>query len=114
MKTSLYKDAILAAFQSKHTLSIADIQKAVPRADFSTIFRNVESLAKSGVLKKIAINADQTVYELYDKNHEHDHFVCVDCGTVEEIHIKHKDIKGPVQSKTLDIVVRGVCGPCCS
>lgn len=112
MKTSPYKSVILELFAKAHVLSISDIHKSIPKADFSTIFRNVEALLKEAKLKKIIIDADVSVYELVGKGNEHDHFVCIDCGKIDEIHILHTDIRVAKKAKTLDIIVRGICGPC--
>ncbi len=103
---------ILELFAESHVLSISDIHKSIPKADFSTIFRNVESLLKEGKVKKIVVDVDNYVYELVSKGHEHDHFVCVDCGVVEEIHIKHAEINTPKKGKIFDILVRGLCKVC--
>ncbi len=87
MRTSQYKDLILAQFDTAHVLSITDIHKALPQADFSTIFRNIEQLYTAGVLKKIVVDVDTVVYERNIPGHAHDHFVCTDCGEVDAIHL---------------------------
>ena len=112
MKTSPYKELILSQFKKAHVLSIADVHKAIPKADFSTIFRNVEQLLQAGILMRIVVDADTTVYELVGKGHQHDHFVCVNCGRVDEVHVRKEDIKMVGKSKVLDVVIRGICGPC--
>lgn len=111
MKTSPYKDKILKLFEKAHTLSIADLHKKIPEADFSTLFRNVESLTKEGKLKKIIVDKDVTVYEVNDAKHHHDHFICVECGDVDEIHVSSSVLKGS-KAKVEDVVIRGVCEDC--
>ncbi len=111
MKTSPYRDSIIKLFEKSHTLSIADVQKKIPKADFSTLFRNIESLTKEGKLKKIIVDKDVTVYERNDKAHAHDHFICIECGEVDEIHVSGTVLKGK-KVKVQDVVVRGVCGDC--
>jgi Fur family transcriptional regulator, ferric uptake regulator len=111
MKTSLYKEKILKIFQDTHVLSIADVHKKLKGADFSTIYRNIESLLKEGKLKKIIVNEDITVYERADAKH-HDHFICTECGEVEEVHIAANILGKGSKAKAKDVVIRGVCGPC--
>lgn len=92
----------------KHLLSVAEIQAQVG-GDFSTVFRNLEILVKEGVIKKVVISKDSVMYEKVSA-HPHDHFVCDDCGIVEEIKINRKNIKSKALIK--DVLVRGVCGQC--
>ena len=112
MKTSPYKDKILKLFESAHTLSIADVHKKIPSADFSTLFRNIELLTKEGKLKKIVVDKDVTVYEVNNKDHHHDHFICVECGDVDEIHVSTNVLGKGSKAKVEDVVIRGVCEDC--
>ncbi|MDQ5883355.1 MAG: hypothetical protein QG654_268 [Patescibacteria group bacterium] len=108
MKTSSYKYKILSLLSKKHLLSVAEIQEKVG-ADFSTVFRNLESLVKEEKIKKIFISKDSVMYEKSTDN-SHDHFVCDDCGKVESLEISHKNIK--VKGSVKDILVRGTCAGC--
>lgn len=109
MRNSVYKNKILEILAKKHLLSVADIQKEV-EADFSTVFRNLEALVKDGLAKKVVISKDQVLYEKAGGDHQHDHFVCDDCGKVDSIDIKREKIK--VLGEVNDILVRGRCGGC--
>lgn len=109
MRTNIYKEKVLEAFTGAHLLSIADIQRKIPKADFSTIFRNIEQLCTEGLVRRVTISKDVVLYEVAQKNHRHDHFVCNDCGTIEAIHLpKHLVSKGRVD----EVLVRGTCESC--
>jgi Fe2+ or Zn2+ uptake regulation protein len=108
MRTSAYKEKILSVLSKKHLLSVAEIKKLVG-ADFSTVFRNLESLVKEGEIKKIVISKDSVMYEK-SEGHAHDHFVCDDCGKVESLEISHNNLK--ISGSVKDILVRGSCGEC--
>jgi len=108
MRTSAYKEKILSVLSKKHLLSVAEIQKLVG-ADFSTVFRNLESLVKEGKIKKIVISKDCVMYEK-STDYSHDHFVCDDCGKIESLEISHKNLK--VSGSVKDILVRGTCALC--
>lgn len=88
-------------------MTIADIHQAIPNADYSTVFRNVEQLLKDKEIKKVMLDNKSTAYE--SSTDSHDHFICNDCGKVESIHIPHQSIKG---RKVDDITVRGSCNSC--
>lgn len=107
MRTNIYKEKIISLLRKKHLLTIAEIHKAIPEADYSTIFRNVEHLLAGKVIKKVMIDNKSIAYE--SAMDSHDHFICNNCGTVESIHIPHKSIKG---RKVDDITVRGSCNKC--
>lgn len=107
MRTNVYKEHILNLLKKKHLFTIAEIHKAIPEADYSTVFRNVEQLLKDKEIKKVMIDNKSIAYE--SSKDSHDHFICNDCGTVESIHIPHKSING---RKVDDITVRGSCNKC--
>jgi Fe2+ or Zn2+ uptake regulation protein len=109
MRTHQYKEKIIELLQKSHLLTIGEIHKSLPQADYSTVYRNIEQLLTNKKIKKIIIDNKSTLYELAHGN-DHDHFVCNDCGTVDEIEIPRDtlDISMPVT----DIVVRGTCNDC--
>lgn len=109
MRNNLHKDKILAQLEKAHMLSIADLQQAIPGADFSTIFRNIEKLVEEGIVKRIVLDKNTVMYELDDPKHRHGHFYCNDCGKVESLVIPAMVAKG----KTVDdVLVKGSCEDC--
>lgn len=108
MRKSVYKDKITTLLGKKHLLSVAEIQKEIG-ADFSTIFRNLESLVTAGLVKKVLIGKDVVLYEMAGKD-DHDHFVCGDCGKVEAIRLNHRNLR--VSGLVNDVLIRGRCGEC--
>jgi Fe2+ or Zn2+ uptake regulation protein len=107
MRTNIYKEKILTLLRKKHLLTIAEIHKAIPDADYSTVFRNIEQLLTDKEIKRIMVDNKSVAYE--SASESHDHFICNDCGTVETIDIPHNSIKG---RKVDDITVRGSCNKC--
>jgi Fe2+ or Zn2+ uptake regulation protein len=107
MRTNVYKEQILNLLRTRHLLTIAEIHKAIPEANYSTVFRNVEQLLNDKEIKKVMINNKHIAYESSKENH--DHFICNDCGTIEAIHIPHTLTKGYIVN---DITVRGSCNKC--
>lgn len=108
MRTNKYKEHILKQIKKKHLVTISEIHKAIPDADYSTIFRNVEQLLKDKKIKKIMIDNKSVAYE--SSNDSHDHFICNDCGVIESIHISRKSIQS--RRKIDDVTVRGSCNLC--
>lgn len=107
MRTNIYRKKIIKLLNKRHLLSIADINHAIPEADYSTIFRNVEQLLKEKAIKRIILDNKSVAYE--SSLDKHDHFICNDCGKIEEVYIPHNTIK---DHKVDDITVRGSCNNC--
>jgi len=108
MRTPKYKNTIVNLLQKTHLMSLADLQKKIPNADFSTLFRNVEKMIESGEVRRIVLDRDTILYEL-EGAHQHHHFVCSSCGTVESI---HEDIVLSGKRIIEDILIKGQCEQC--
>lgn len=108
MRISKYKQSIIELLRKTHLASIADIHAAIPDADYSTIFRNVEQLQAVGDIKQVVLANKVVAYELTEDNH--DHFICTDCGSIE---ILQMPIRSMLPHTTIsDVTVRGVCTDC--
>lgn len=109
MRTNVYQEKILAVLQKSHLLSIPAIQARIAKANFSTIFRNLEQLCTAGKVRKVTISKDTILYELAEPRRRHDHFVCTDCGAIESIHLPKRILP---RGTVADVLVRGTCGDC--
>jgi Fe2+ or Zn2+ uptake regulation protein len=112
MKISIYKDKIIDVLKKNHLLSIADIHAEMSESNFSTIFRNIEILKKEGRVKQVVADKDIVLYELVSAGHEHDHFICDDCGDVQSVHLDKKALHIKGKRKVTDVVLRGRCANC--
>jgi Fe2+ or Zn2+ uptake regulation protein len=111
MRINIYKNKILKLLEKNHLLGISDIHKKVRDANYSTIYRNVEQLVSDSLLKKIILDKDRVVYEINNSRNNHDHFVCTDCGDIEEINIS-ENLQLSKKYKIKDLLVRGSCQDC--
>lgn len=107
-----YKTKILSLLKRSHLLSIAEIHKKVPQADYSTIFRNVNQLVKGGEIKKVVLDKDVVVYELNDEQKSHDHFICKCCGLVEVLKFNRSTLTKGQKFIVSDVLVKGECQKC--
>ena len=108
MRTLIYQQKIIAHLTKEHLVSLAELEKALD-ADFSTLYRNMQSLEEQGLVRRVIVDNRRTMYEL--TTHQHDHFVCTQCDEVEAI--KQTAVKLPGH-EVADVVVRGRCGKCSS
>lgn len=56
----------------------------IKKIDTATIYRTLESLKFSGIVRQVSLNTNQAHYELVEKPHHH-HLVCENCGVVKDI-----------------------------
>lgn len=118
------RTAILSRFTSREApLSAIDIKNALRREGIplnkTTVYRELSSLKKVGIIKEIILGDRTRRYEMADGDHHH-HLVCVRCKNVEDVPLKEdldneeywisrfKHFK--VQSHSLEFF--GVCAKC--
>ena len=85
----------------------------------STVYRNLEELARGNVITKIIHPSRQLYYYFCGKENHHHHFICISCNAVHELDYcpEHeitrtvkKQLKGKVLSHLLQ--VSGLCNKC--
>jgi len=52
----------------------------------ATVYRTLELLVRSGVVRRVHLGEDHYHYEWVGKGSHHDHLVCTTCGAVIEFH----------------------------
>jgi Fe2+ or Zn2+ uptake regulation protein len=94
----------------------AAVNRHDPRASRATVYNNLRSLAKAGLVREIRFNGKAAKF---DANlHRHHHFVCEQCGEVEDIpwfDLPHSAGKTALSSRAIrnyEIVFRGACARC--
>lgn len=112
MRTNIYREKILEVLNKNHLLGISDIQKQITKADYSTIYRNVEQMVSDGVLRKIVLDKNTVLYESIKRGSEHDHFLCVDCGNFESVQSPNMSSSFSNRHMIHDVLIRGLCEKC--
>jgi Fur family ferric uptake transcriptional regulator len=92
--------------------------------DRVTVYRTLNTLVEAGLAHKVDPGDRVFRFSLTDHarcegehhHHEHPHFVCDDCGTVECLDGERVVIKGPGSTKRRvkqdGVVLHGTCGSC--
>src|SRR5512144_1250302 len=52
----------------------------------ATVYRTLELLVKSGMVRRVHLGEDHYHYEHVTGNSHHDHLICTTCGSVIEFH----------------------------
>ena len=88
------------------------LKKDNPNISLATVYRNLNQMAKLGMIKKIE-GLEQSVH--YDHNtHEHYHFICDKCKKVYDINasISYNEEQHDFVVNGYDIVFHGLCKKC--
>jgi Fe2+ or Zn2+ uptake regulation protein len=98
------------------------IQSKGLKCEFSTIFRQVKSMVKDGLLKEFFLENKSKMYELVENNqHFHYHTICTSCNKVLCGELEDKDFAQLRQMLDLnklskisdfELKVKGVCVEC--
>ena len=90
MKKHYYTDEIVKICDNHHFTVDAifeQIQRKFPEAGKSSIYRNVEKLAKKGLLRKVTGIGKKAFFEKTKENHAH--FICKNSGKILDIPLKN-------------------------
>jgi Fur family ferric uptake transcriptional regulator len=74
-------------------LTIEELQKKVGKGiNGVTLYRNLEALAKAGIVERSDLRHGHAHYELRLGRPHHHHIVCTNCGRIEDINLTHPTI----------------------
>lgn len=85
----------------------------------ATVYRTLELLVKSGMVRRVHLGEDHYHYEHVSGNSHHDHLICTTCGGVIEFHDelleqRQREIceKKRFTPTFHNLQILGVCGSC--
>jgi Fur family transcriptional regulator, peroxide stress response regulator len=94
----------------------AAINRRDPRASRATVYNNLRSLSKAGLVREVHSEGKAA---RFDANlHRHHHFLCEDCGAMEDIpwfdipDAAGRSSLGERHIRNYEIVFRGACARC--
>ncbi len=105
------RKAILKVLRSACAHLTADeiydaVRLEVPRISLGTVYRNLEILAKQGMIQKIATGSGPMRFD--GNPHRHVHLRCERCGKLEDVLMKKPFDPDEYVDRSLGYVVRGV------
>lgn len=66
------------------------VKKFMPRISLATVYRNLEILSETGVIRKLEISGRQKRFD-FDVS-DHDHIYCAMCHKVDNLNIERKNV----------------------
>ncbi len=86
--TSGRRRLIEALVEAEHPMTLPAIVAGSPDVAPSSAYRNLDLLESAGVIRRISSGGDHAHFELAEPLlHHHHHLICVDCGTIVDIHL---------------------------
>jgi Fur family ferric uptake transcriptional regulator len=118
--TSVRVEVLDFFIHEARTLSFRDLENKFKDFDRVTLYRTLNSFTERGVLHKIPDDSGFATYGLChdtcdseDHKHDHMHFKCNDCGTIECLELNIPSIQVPGYKVTeADLILKGTCNNC--
>lgn len=122
LKSTSQRMSILKSIEEVGHIDIESLYKMLsvnnPSISLNTVYLNLEQLSKEGLISKVALNSQKSVYEITKK--EHIHLVCKACGDVcdeefkdETFRVISEGLKGTdFEASFVALNVYGVCKKC--
>ncbi len=112
--------AVLEAIErQRRTFTVVDVydraRKHAPGLGLATVYRTVELLRRSGVVRRLP--GDEATYVRCRPGHHH-HLVCLSCGSVEETELCAAPPAAEIEQKhgfaaqTHELDIYGTCAAC--
>ncbi len=95
-----------------------EIKPSLPKANLTTVYRNLEMLEGLGLVKRLAFNKNNFSYELVTNRAHHHHVICKNCGKVEDLENISEKFVGEVAKTTKfkiedhNLEFFGICQEC--
>jgi Fur family ferric uptake transcriptional regulator len=121
-RTTLSRQAIFEALTS-YPQSVKEIHRKLNgKKDFSvdlaTVYRTLEFFFSEGIVTKSQFDLKGSKYELNNADNHHHHFICENCGIVEDFSVNDSFFLRKITSKSDFTVKRhtlelwGLCSKC--
>ena len=93
------------------------VKRRVPSISLDTVYRNLRTLEQHGVIQKVGATGYRT---RFDANTDpHHHFVCTQCGMIQDFYDSHLDLFQPPANAEISgdvhsvyVELRGRCRAC--
>src|SRR5713226_9782672 len=114
--------AVYEALQGDHSHPSADeiylrVRKTLPRISLGTVYRNLQRLVREGKIRMVLLGGRVARYDPMVA--EHDHFICQQCGRVEDVLLERdrRMTLAPLMDEGFAVTahsmaIHGVCQSC--
>jgi len=112
LRMSRQRKAILEALNDLHCHPTADevyemVRRKVPHISLGTVYRNLEILTSSGVIRKVQLGGAQMRFD--DCRDEHYHIRCLRCDRVDDLPLDPLNLSEEILSAQTGYKIVGHC-----
>ena len=103
-------------FEHPTAYRIYELVKVIePTISRSTVYRNLEQLVKSGIVRKLSNCGTSEHYDIVRDTHSH--AICKNCGNIFDVFLNIDEIVSLVKNQTQfnscnEVIVMGICKDC--
>jgi len=97
----------------------AEVAEELPTWDRATLYRNLADLTRAGLLRRVDLGDHLWRFRAAEVDHEHPHFVCVDCGGVTclpsssvRVQRRSRSVPRALSRSEVEIQLHGRCDDC--
>ena len=84
-KATAPRKAIAGLLEQKHEgFTVEALSEELPSVSRATVYRNIKLFIEAGMVCKLTLLDGSHVYSVSRIGHHHHHYVCMECGKVEE------------------------------
>ncbi|NLC74125.1 MAG: transcriptional repressor [Clostridiales bacterium] len=110
LKHSKQRDAIYGFLKDRKDHPTADViyeavRKKEPNISLGTVYRNLSVLKETGMIRTVEVGDGAVHFDADVSNHNH--FICTECGCVEDIEMKSIDKVREIASENFDGKITG-------
>lgn len=99
---------------------VRKVRKVLPTVSHATVYRNVQELAKAGLIGTLERSGDAVQYEINPDHHHH--FICRRCARVWDVYLDDLEVSVDERRSSLsgfridrrDVQLHGLCARCAS
>ncbi|HHW70000.1 MAG TPA: transcriptional repressor [Clostridiales bacterium] len=120
-KKTPQREAIIRGFirSDKSLMTARELYETVvidsPNTNFSTVYRNLELLTQEGIIARMDMGGEASMYRLKDNGGHHHYLICKRCGKIQETEycpFKNMDIGEEFTAVDHRFEVYGFCKEC--
>jgi Fe2+ or Zn2+ uptake regulation protein len=105
--------AILKELDKKGHASIEEVYEEIkevfPSISLATIYKNINALKDEDIITEVCLH-QKPKFEI--KKNPHGHFICKNCGKVEDIDVDLSDLNKRYPNAQKEVYIYGICKEC--
>lgn len=112
------KHVLEILLKSRFPITAQEIYSKIKSIDLVSVYRTIELLLKTGVIKEFLFGDGKRRYEIVNNDNHHHHLICENCGDIEDVRMKEEDLLKKVKNKSKFLIKEhkleffGLCPNC--